>query len=100
MARNDGERLVHIELSITVSESDYSFYDPKAYKNINFVMPKEMFNETSLAKMITKRVNELDEAFPAIKAEYEAKLKEEEAKKAAKENVELEPVDIEALISK
>jgi hypothetical protein len=104
MSKNDGDRLIHIDLSITVSENEYSFYDPKAYKNINFSMPKEMFSEAALAKMISNRIADLDKNFPNIKAEYEAKLKEEEAEKAARKaekNVEeLTEVDINALLSK
>ncbi len=104
MAKNEGQMLVHIDLSITMSESDYAYYDPKAYKHISFAIPKEMFTEQALARMITNRVNELEKVFPDIKKEYEAKLKEEEEKraveKAAKEAEELTPVDIDALLSK
>lgn len=104
MSTNDGERLVHIDLSITISESDYSYYDPKAYKHISFAIPKEMFSNEALAKMIGNRVNELDKNFPQIKAEYEAKLKEQEEKRAkeeaAKKAEELTPIDIDSLLSK
>lgn len=100
MSKSNGEMMVHIELSITVSESDYSFYDPKAYKNISFTVPREMFTQEALAKMIGNRVKDLEELFPTIKAEYEAKIAKEEAERAAKEKHELTSVEIEDLINK
>jgi L-arabinose isomerase len=104
MARMDGEKLVHIDLSITVSENDYSYYDPKVYKQISFTIPIEMFSVQELAKMIDKRMKELEKAFPDVKAKYEAELKEKEEKeareKAAKESAELTTADLDALLSK
>lgn len=104
MSRMDGEKVVHVDLSITVSESDYSYYDPKVYKNISFSMPVEMFSVQELAKMIDKRIKDLEKDFGPVKAKYEADLKAKEekeaAEKAAKEAGELSQVDLDALLSK
>jgi hypothetical protein len=90
MARvNENELFVHIQLELSVSESTTYWYDPRANKTISLDIPVDMFSGEALAKKVDKIMKDLEKAYPIAKAEYEQRMAQEEAEKAAKEAVKV-----------
>ena len=100
------EKAIHVSINLTLNEdTTWSYRSPKVDKNIQFSLPVEMLTAKMLGEYIEKAFKAMEGNWDKAVKEYEAELAKEAAEKAAKEkaakeNFELTPVDIDALLSK
>lgn len=76
MSRNTAQfKFIHIEVNLTVSESDNSWYDPKASQHFNLSIPVCMFDNKKFTELVEAQIKVLGPAFDAEKARVEAEEK-------------------------
>lgn len=75
-------KTLHVELNLTLNETDWGWNEPRATERISFQIPVVMADGASIAKLFNSTVKELEAKFPEMVKEFEAKKAEEEKAKA------------------
>lgn len=88
--------MLHVQLTITLNNSEYNWYDPQIQSQLNFDIPQELFNSASFAKAIDARIVQLEKDFPQAITDYEARQKREREKEAEAEAKRLAQAKAEA----
>ena len=62
---------LHVQISVTLNDSNYGWSDPQSFRRINFEMPVQMFHSPTFTKMLDSAIAEIMEEFPVKVAEFE-----------------------------
>ena len=76
MSRNSVQlKFAHIEINLTLSENDSSWYDPRVQQHFSFAIPVDLLDVKKLADLLKLQLDAMHPAFDAEKERWEAEEK-------------------------
>ena len=71
------DKKLHVMVNLVINESNWSYTDPRTSRDIDFVIPIEMFTGNAFSKMVMDAIKELDKEYPKAVQEWEERKAQE-----------------------